>query len=166
MPLNVLTSPWPFVMWGIDVIRRIEPTASNGHLFILVAIEYFTKWVEAVSYANVTRQVVDRFIRKEIICRYGVPNKIITDNGSNLNNKMVKELCRSFKIDHHNSSPYRPKMNGVVEAANKTLRRSCKRWWKPTKIGMKCSHSHYMAIVPQYILPLGQLPSLLCMAWM
>jgi hypothetical protein len=85
-PLNVLTAPWTFSMWGIDMIGMIEPRASNGHRFILVAIDYFTKWVEAASYANVTKQVVARFIKKEIICRYGVPSKIITDNGSNLNN--------------------------------------------------------------------------------
>jgi hypothetical protein len=110
-------------MWGIDMIGKIEPTASNGHRFILVAIDYFTKWVEAASYANVTRQVVARFLKKEIICRYGVPERIITDNGSNLNNKMMKELCKDFKIEHHNSSPYRPKMNGVVEAANKNIKK-------------------------------------------
>lgn len=79
--------------------------------------------MEAVSYANVTKKVVARFIRKETIWNYGVPNKIINDNGSNLNNKMMKELCRSFKIDHHNSSPYRPKMNGVVEATNKNIKK-------------------------------------------
>ncbi|KAK2423436.1 hypothetical protein QL285_033889 [Trifolium repens] len=66
-PLNVLTAPWPFSMWGIDMIGMIEPNASNGHRFILVAIDYFTKWVEAASYANVTKQVVARFIKKEII---------------------------------------------------------------------------------------------------
>ena len=54
-PLNVLSSPWPFSMWGIDMIGAIEPKASNGHRFILVAIDYFTKWVEAASFANVTR---------------------------------------------------------------------------------------------------------------
>ncbi|GAU31738.1 hypothetical protein TSUD_146250 [Trifolium subterraneum] len=48
--LNVLSSPWSFSMWGIDMIGRIEPKASNGHRFILVAIDYFTKWVEAASY--------------------------------------------------------------------------------------------------------------------
>jgi transposase InsO family protein len=122
-PLNVMNSPWPFAMWGIDMIGKIEPTASNGHRFILVAIDYFTKWVEAASYANVTKQVVTRFIKKEIICRYGVPERIITDNGSNLNNKMMKELCKDFKIEHHNSSPYRPKMNGAVEAANKNIKK-------------------------------------------
>ncbi|XP_058772888.1 uncharacterized protein LOC131646985, partial [Vicia villosa] len=121
--LNVLSSPWPFSMWGIDMIGMIEPKASNGHRFILVAIDYFTKWVEAASYANVTRQVVVRFIKNNIICRYGIPSKIITDNGSNLNNKMMKELCKEFKIEHHNSSPYRPKMNGAVEAANKNIKK-------------------------------------------
>lgn len=121
--LNVLSSPWPFSMWGIDIIGMIEPKASNGHRFILVAIDYFTKWVEAASYANVTRQVVVRFIKYNLICRYGVPNRIITDNGSNLNNKMMKELCDDFKIEHHNSSLYRPKMNGAVEAANKNIKK-------------------------------------------
>ncbi|KAI5432744.1 hypothetical protein KIW84_020156 [Lathyrus oleraceus] len=75
-PLNVISSPRPFSMWGIDMIGMIEPKASNGHRFILVAIDYFTKWVEAASYANVTKQVV-----------------------------------------------VRPKMNGVVEAANKNIKK-------------------------------------------
>ena len=122
-PLNVLSAPWPFSMWGIDVIGAIEPKASNGHRFILVAIDYFTKWVEAASYANVTRNVVVKFIKKELICRYGLPSKIITDNATNLNNKIMKELCEDFKIQHHNSTPYRPKMNGVVEAANKNIKK-------------------------------------------
>ena len=45
--LNAMSSPWPFVAWGMDVIGLIEPAASNGHRFILVAVDYFTKWVEA-----------------------------------------------------------------------------------------------------------------------
>ena len=73
----------------------IEPKASNGHHFILVAIDYFTKWMEVASYAN----------------------------GSNMNNKMMTKLCEEFKIVHHNSSSYRPKMNGAVEAANKNIKK-------------------------------------------
>ena len=92
------------------MIGRIEPKASNGHRFIVVAIDYFTKWVEAASYVNVTKQVVVRFIKNHIISRYVVPNKIITDNGTNLNNNMMKEFCGEFKIEHHNSSPYCPQM--------------------------------------------------------
>ena len=72
---------------------------------------------------NVTKKVVVRFIKNHIICLYGVPSKIITDNGSNLNNNMVEALCKHFKIAHHNCSPYRPKMNGAVEAANKNIKK-------------------------------------------
>jgi len=108
---------------GIDVIGAIEPKASNGHRFILVAIDYFTKWVEAASYASVTRSVVVRFIKKDIICQYRFPGKIITDNATNLNNKMMKEICEDFKTQHHNSMLYRPKMNGAIEAANKNIKK-------------------------------------------
>lgn len=128
-PLKVLTSPWKFSMWGIDIIRLIKPKASNWHIFILVSIDYFTKWVEVASYANATKKVVACFIKKDIIFHYKIPSKIITNNGSNLNNKMMKELCESFKIKHHNSSPCWPKMNGVVEAAKKTSRISSRKWW-------------------------------------
>ena len=88
-----------------------------------MAIDYFTKWVEAASYANVTRKIVAKFIRKELICRYRLPSKIITDNATKLNNKMMSELCDEFKIRHYNSSPYRPKMNEAVEAANKNIKK-------------------------------------------
>nr|UBX54599.1 NINRYN-like protein [Lupinus angustifolius] len=122
-PLNGLSASWPFSMWGMDVIGPIEPKASNGHRFILVVIDYFTKWGEAASYASITRKVVVRFIKKELVCRYGLPSKIITDNATNLNNKMMSETCENFKIKHHTSSLYRPKMNGAVEAANKNIKK-------------------------------------------
>ena len=110
-------------MWGMDVIRPITPKASNDHRFIFMVIDYFTKWVEAASYASVTKSVVARFIKKEIVCRYGLPKRIISDNRLNLNNHMVTEVCTRFKIKHHNSVPYRPKMNDVVEAANKNVKK-------------------------------------------
>lgn len=72
---------------------------------------------------NVTKQIVVCFLKKEIICHYGIPNKIITNNGSNLNKKMMKELCKNFKIEHHNSSPNRSKINGSIEAANKNIKK-------------------------------------------
>jgi hypothetical protein len=72
-PLFNLTSPWPFTTWGIDVIGPVNPKASNGHRFILVVIDYFTKWVEAGSFAHVTQNVVKKFIERDLICRYGQP---------------------------------------------------------------------------------------------
>ena len=65
--LHVMTIPWPLSMWGIDVIGLITPKASNGHKFIFVVIDYFTKWVEASPYASVTMSVVCKFINREII---------------------------------------------------------------------------------------------------
>ena len=56
--LNIMVSPWHFSMWGMDVIGPIIPKASNGHRFIFVVIDYFTKWVETASYASVTKSVV------------------------------------------------------------------------------------------------------------
>ncbi|KAA0055604.1 hypothetical protein E6C27_scaffold222G00880 [Cucumis melo var. makuwa] len=85
---------------GMDVIGPIDPKALNGHRFILMAIDYITKWIEAASYCNVTRGVMLKFIKKELICRYGLPMGIITDNAKNLNNKMMDELFEQFKINH------------------------------------------------------------------
>ena len=90
----------------------------------MVAIDYFTKWVEVALYSNVRRNVVVKFIlKKEIICQYGLPRKIITNNATNMNNEMMKEMCEDFKIQYHNSMPYRPKMNGAVEAANENIKK-------------------------------------------
>ncbi|KAA3469381.1 protein NYNRIN-like [Gossypium australe] len=122
-PLHVMTSPWPFSMWGMDVIGPILPKAFNGHRFIFVVINYFTKWVDATSYANVTKSAVSKFLKKEIICQYGMPERIISDNALNLNNSTIAEVCSQFKIKHHNSSPYRPKINGTVEAANNNIKK-------------------------------------------
>ncbi|KAA3468858.1 RNA-directed DNA polymerase (Reverse transcriptase), Ribonuclease H [Gossypium australe] len=122
-PLHVMTSPWPFFMWGMDVIGPISPKASNGHRFIFVVIDYFTKRAKVASYSSVTKSAVSKFLKKEIICRYEMPERIISDNALNLNNSTIAEVCSQFKIRHHNSSPYRPKMNGVMEAANKNIKK-------------------------------------------
>ena len=110
-------------MWGNDMIREIKPTATNGHRYILVSIDYFTKWVEAASFTSVTKNVVAWFIKHNLIYRYGIPERFITDNGTNLNNTMIIELYMQFKNKHHNSSPNRPEMNGTVEAANKNIKK-------------------------------------------
>nr|XP_033513102.1 protein NYNRIN-like [Nicotiana tomentosiformis] len=121
--LNATSAPWPFAAWGMDVIGPIEPAASNGHRFILVDIDYFTKWVEAASYKAVTKKVIADFFRDRTVCRFGVPECIITDNTANLKSDLMKAMCKTFKIKHKNSTAYRPQMNGVVEAANKNIKK-------------------------------------------
>ena len=93
--LHALASPWSFSVWGID-IGKISPKSSSGHEFILVAIDYFTKWVEATSYAklNVT------FIRSHITYRYEVRHELISDRGVHFRGE-VDTLLRRYSIQHH-----------------------------------------------------------------
>ena len=79
--LHAFTSPWPFLVWGIDIIGKISPKYSSGHEYILGAIDYFTKWVEVTSYARLTVAKVAKFIISHIIYWYGVPHELILDRG-------------------------------------------------------------------------------------
>ena len=106
-----MAAPCLFVAWEMYVIGPIEPKASNGHRFILVATDNFTKWVEAITFKAVTKKAVVDFVHSNIICRFGIPRAIITDNAANLNSNLMKEVYEQFKIVHHNSTPYRPKAN-------------------------------------------------------
>ena len=120
--LHALTSPWPFSLWGIDIIRKILPKYSNGHEYILVAIDYFTKWVEASSYARLIVARVAKFIRSHIIYRYGFPHKLIYDRAVYFRGE-VDTLIQEYGIQHHRSSTYRSQTNRAVEAANKNIKR-------------------------------------------
>jgi len=90
--LSTLTSPWPFSVWGIDITGKVTTEGSEGHEYVLVAIEYFTKWVEAASYAKITLKHVASFIINNIICRYGVPQRLISDEGYRLKNELAREV--------------------------------------------------------------------------
>ena len=68
--LNSMSSPCPFVGWGMDIIDLIELTTSNRHIFIFVATGYFTRWVEEASYKSVTKKVIDDFVRNNLICMF------------------------------------------------------------------------------------------------
>ena len=120
--LHALTSPWPFSVWGIDIIGKISPKSSSGHEFILVAIDYFTKWVEATSYARLTSSRVATFIRSPIIYRYGIPHELILKRRVHFRVD-VDTLLQKYGIQHHRSFAYRSQTNGVVEAANKNIKR-------------------------------------------
>ena len=79
--LHFISSSWPFLAWGLDIIGEIQLTASNGHRFILVVVDYFTKWVEAESYTKLGAKQVAKFIQKNLFYRYGIPHHIVSDNG-------------------------------------------------------------------------------------
>ena len=100
---------------------QIHPSSSNGHKFIITTIDYFTKWVEVVPSFHRKWKNCSFVHHDYIICRYGVPSSIITDNGGQLKNKDRKELCKKFKITQHWSSIYYPHGNGQAKASNKAI---------------------------------------------
>ena len=130
--LHTLTSPWPFLVWGIHIIGKTSPKSSNGHEYILVAIDYLTKWVEAASYARLTVVWVAKFIISHIICRYGVPHNFISDRGVHFMGE-VDTLIQEYGIQHHRSSAYRPQTNGAVDVVNKNIKRILRKMVKTSR---------------------------------
>ena len=72
--LTSMTSPWPFAMWGIDLIGEL-PKAKGGVKYAVVAVDYFTKWAEAAPLATITAKKITDFVFNSIVCRFGVPYK-------------------------------------------------------------------------------------------
>lgn len=99
LQLNLLSAPWPFAQWGIDIFRPFPP-ASDQRRFLLVAIDCFTKWVEVEALARIIESKVKSFFWKSIICRFGLPYTIITDNGRQFDNATFKMLCAELNIRH------------------------------------------------------------------
>ncbi|OMP00134.1 Integrase, catalytic core [Corchorus capsularis] len=118
--LQDIQTPWPFNTWGLDLIGPIH-LASDGKIWILLATKYFTKWVEVEALGKATGPAVSRFIKEAIICRFGAPHRIITDNGTPFVNQHVGKLLDDYEIRHRRSTAYYPQGNGQAEATNKVL---------------------------------------------
>jgi Integrase zinc binding domain/Integrase core domain len=110
----------PFYQIGIDFVGPL-PVTESGNKYIIVAMDYFTKWPEAKAVKTDNAKEVAIFIYEDIICRHGCPQKILSDRGTHFNNKMIEELMNKFEIKHRFSTSYHPKTNGLVERFNKTL---------------------------------------------
>ena len=118
--LNPISSPWPFAQWRLDIIGPF-PRATGGRKFVLVAVDYFTKWAEAEALANIRDVEVKKFVWKNIITRFGVPNTIISDNGLQFDSRAFREFCSGLGIKNRNSTPAYPHGNGQAEAVNKVI---------------------------------------------
>ena len=118
--IRVFILPWLHIHSTVRgwFYRTYKPP-SEGCIWILVATELFTKWVEAVTLKKATSSSVANFLWENIICRFGVPNKIISDNSTPFLNKDVCHLTNWYFISHIAFTPYYPKGNGQVEAFNK-----------------------------------------------
>ena len=121
-----MTTPWPFHTWGLGLIGPINPP-SNGYIWILAAIEYFTKWIEAIPLKKAIGAAVANFIQEYIITRFGIPRRLINDNGILFINKDMKGLTEAYYIKHGRSTPYYPQGNGQAEATNKVMLKILKK---------------------------------------
>ena len=88
------------------------PLGTKQMKFLVVGIDYFTKWVEAEPLAKITQQNVKNFIWKNIVCRFGVPRVLILDNGRKFDNALFRDFYKHFGIQNHYSSPTHPQANG------------------------------------------------------
>ena len=104
-----------------DGHRGTLPTSTAQKKFLLVAIDYFSKWVEAEAYASIKDKDVTRFVWKNIVCRYGIPQAIIADNGPQFDSSAFKDFCVELHIKNSYSTLRYPQSNGQAEATNKTL---------------------------------------------
>ena len=109
-----------FERWEIDVVGPLIPT-EQGNRYIIVAMEYFTRWPEA--WATKTANSIDTatFIYEEIICRFGVPKVIQSDQGTHFVNDTIRQLMAKFQVKHSLSLLYHPQSNGLVERFNRSL---------------------------------------------
>jgi len=104
----------------MDILDPFSP--GRGQVkFLIVAVDYFTKWIEAKPLVTITAQQVQQFDCKDIICRYGVPHTIIIDNGQQFIDKELDKFYTDLGIKHVTSFVEHPQTNGQAEAANKVI---------------------------------------------
>ena len=87
----------PFHTWGIDILGPF-PLAVRQMKYLVVAIEYFTKWIEAEPVAQITAHRIENFVWKNIVCQFGVPKRLVSDNGTQFASHLLKKLCEEVGI--------------------------------------------------------------------
>jgi hypothetical protein len=110
----------PFERWALDFIGPINPP-SNQKVYILVCIDYMTKWVEAKALHRVTEEAVIDFLFKDIFTIFGMPKELVTDGGPPFNSHGFKATLQKYHIQQRMTTTYHPQDNGQVESTNKVI---------------------------------------------
>ncbi|GJZ42807.1 reverse transcriptase domain-containing protein [Tanacetum coccineum] len=118
--LTPVTSLWPFYKWGIDIVGPF-PGGPGKVKFLIVAIDYFTKWIEAKHVATITGNQVKKFVWDNIVCRFGLPGEIVSDNGKQFRDNPFKDWCEKLCIHQCFAFVKHPQANGLVKRANRSL---------------------------------------------
>ena len=135
-PMNPILEVELFDLWGIHFMGPFP--ASYNNLYILLAVDYVSKWVEAIPTRTNDAKVVAKFLRSNIFSRFGTPRALITDNGTHFCNKVIDKVLQKYGVRHRTSLAYHPQSNGQAEVSNreikyileKTVNSSMKDWSK------------------------------------
>jgi hypothetical protein len=116
--LTQLIQPtWPLQRWGLDLLGPLPPAQGNLK-YVVVAVEYFSKWIEAKPLATITSVTVQKFFWQNIVCHFGVPKATTVDNGTQFEAEAFKDFCDQIGTKIHFASVRHPESNGLVERAN------------------------------------------------
>lgn len=121
---SVVTS-WSFDMWGNDLMGKF-PRAKSGFEYLVVVVDYFSKWIEDKPLVHPTEDNVHSFFHDYVLCRFGVPRAIVPDHGTQFSSKFTAE-CERLHIKHWKSSMAYPQDNGQAETANKMVMSALKK---------------------------------------
>lgn len=133
MPLNSILKVEVFGVWGIDFI---EPFPSFNNLYILLAVDYISKWVEASALPTNDAKVVLKFLQKNIFTRFGTPRAIISDEGSYFCNKYFTALLAKYGVNHRIATAYHPQTSGQAEVSNREVKIILEKNCKSIKEGL------------------------------
>lgn len=122
MPLIPINPSRTFEIWAIDFVGpfSIPGRRTRAH-YIIIAVEFMTKWAKVEAVDTCSSEVATKFIYENIIVRFGCPLTLLSDQGTHFINKTIAALTKEFKIAHLKTSSYHPQANGAVESFNKTL---------------------------------------------
>ncbi|KAG7567974.1 Integrase catalytic core [Arabidopsis thaliana x Arabidopsis arenosa] len=121
MPQNPILEVEVFDVWGIDFMGPFNP-ASYGNKYILVAVDYVSKWVEAIASPTNDHKVVLKLFKSIIFPRFGIPKAVISDGGSHFINKVFESLLKKHGVKHKVATPYHPQTSGQVEVSNRQIK--------------------------------------------
>ena len=156
-PMHTILEVELFDLWGMDFMGPFPPSYNN--MYILLTIDYVSKWVEAIPTCSNDAKVVAQFLRSHIFSRFGTPRALITDNGTHLCNKMIDIVLQKYGVHHRTFLAYHPQSNGQAEVSNreiksileKTVNSSRKDWSKKIEDALWAYHTTFKT-------PLGMSP--------
>ena len=118
--LQTIQAGYPLQVVCVDIMGPL-PETEEGSKYVLVAVDYFTRWVEAYGIPNQEATTVGRKLVDEMFCRFSPPEQLHSDQGRQFESELVKEICKLLGVRKTHTTPYHPQGNGMVERFNRTL---------------------------------------------